>query len=1535
VEFAYADLKVGGSVKTKAGLIRAAATRAGATTERGTKPSTLIVHGDVAKFTDELLGPQAMGEAPPVGPPTVPPEGPSMAWPRGPEVGRKYPWWLQNKAEQIAFGINEANLNSHIADMLGLTDDLKAKTETVAAIDEMIASRDPQFVAGKISELTNDVDPMGTAFAYHLKTRAAIMATQGNLPNLMRAMSTFVPYDISVPTMDTHRHMMNFALITKMGKRIPEAADYARARALADKAWRTSDMNVRLKAIHDLDRIVIENMRAEGHTVKGKFVSEWDRYVEWRGKVRSALSHNPALGSGVSRRTYGEGDKRRVAQADYFDLEAQIEGYRNRLGKMADDAGDRVEVEKALAAADKQLAEFRQSATVWNDYVDGKIKYEDAAAAGARLDNLVAPQPVLFFQLRKHLTHLDEVNPRLLATYHGGAASRGIARYNASLVGDPLMRAWKSMVMATLGFPIRVNVGDEFWRLIPEGLTPGTKRYREARKVAKELFGGKNVLGAFSEWASRGHYASTSARALSRTERLELKSLTSGGKLSHEQSLRMAELESKAQGSADRGISEVLFDRALADFAEYATDDWVLAGPDSPTPNYHRAMKDFLRQLSDEPFIKDWVKQGMPDLSRAELEGRLRFSTESSPQGVALLSSRGIMDVTGKIVDKAAYEQIITAYANIIDRVNLDSRLRGAMESGGISLNTLSKIGNMPDGTPILWEIPVKTGIYRTGGAKGFATAPFATFYENITLPLLSTLGGKLRETFFADRYISEMGKLDRERPGMDVKEKHSIASERALEYTNTVTFSRNTTVFEDLNRNLIPFVSSYRQFMVYWAKTFVKHPFAMSAAFTYNPMKDVQFVNIPGLDMSVPMGIFQPFMMQAEFGATDNDPTVGKVIKKSIPSGNPFISSLVIAPIAEQFTSAEAANKNFAPLASPVGNVYYAYTGNKLFGNMPIAGRLTRPIVSKDKSHLDILRSSVRGVTTPEFGPSEAVIDYPWWYKVGKALGMERPEVMMTAATKVGGPFTATYQPEQAKQKVEGDIAMRNLKTPMERAAYREAHPWYDGLYRITQENPSKSEILKLIKKEPGYVAWLTASTTSQGWTDYTVFQENLLRGETNYRSDEQFFKDYVNKYVDLMGGKKPSTSGGVPTFYGGDVNRPAAAKKFKAEVTKATKLAKQAAREMAATQGGGKPLGSALYKLWKDSVEHPSIKGEWILHPDFAKWAQAKGIDPMDLNVGAITEMFEVEKGWGKKGRITDRGPGESETSFFLDLAASGVVYSPFISELRKGTPYQDAIVKAAVKLDVDKRKTLYDKKVEESFRFTSNDLMAMGFRAGSGFDNAQKDARSFYYKEGGWDKAKTKFGRSSREARDARNAFFAYREKRFKGVAGGEAIIGGLTQTMAIDKYFTDPGGASFGKGPKAKTEQKLWQSYVSEVNKLRPDLKKCREIYTHFSAQLKGRDEDRQRVNDWIATIAVASDLRYVMRKSYSEYYEGPGNSAMTTMGQKKVTELERMIKKFYSDDQGERRKESKFGDDIALYFTDAHGLAFKMLEWTFH
>jgi hypothetical protein len=1462
-------------------------------------------------------GERAPAEAPPEGPPPEMPGQMGFEEPAGPREPTEYPYRkvpgiLKSKAEVLAELTTEIGRDeSLVADLLGLADDMRAKGEVVPKVEEIVLTRDPQRVAELMWSLTAHdpslvVDPLGPGLLYYLKASSEIRAgTRGTLPDFLRAATTYTAFDREIPLRNTHRDLMNFAIAVKMGKKQPGARDFALAREYATEIWRTPDPTKRKRIYDRFDALVRKNMEAEG---------TWDGYIKFRNKVRSLRGElrfgSELSASGVQRRAYdpfGNAD-RVITKRDFHDFWERRENLKERLESEAMTPYDRERLAKAFRDADAAVKKMRADARLWNRAMRGKVSFDDpkVKAAGERIDSWASPEPVYSFQLRKTMRHHTDIDPRTLSAFMAGHTNRAFTIANAYT--DPLMRVWKAMVMSTLGFPVRVNVGDEFWRLIPEGVAPGTRAFKEAHATAKELFGGKSLI-------------LRRQRALTRGERGEVKRLREKEKPTKEEQDRLAELEAKAEGTAERQISDRLFDRAFTDYAEYMGDDWVLAGPKDNVPNYHRSMQDFLHQLASEDFIEAWVKEGMPELPRAELEAFVREATLNSERGQKLLdqTGRAWTDKNGsRHVSKPGVDALVRSYADIVERIAGDRYLKEAMRTKRISLKTLSQVPNEH-----LWEIPVKTGLYKPWGGKLNILTP-SGFYERITLPMMSAMNGRIRETLFSDRFLRESRRLREENPSMPREELIDIASERALDYTNTVSFTRRPTIMEDALRNAIPFISSYRQFAIYWLRTFGKHPFAMTAAYKANPLQGATFAQVG--DYSAPVGWLMPFWMQQDFREPETGP-VG-VAKQSVPNLNPFaawLASRVWGLKSESDLSElpgfDSANPNFAPL-SRFGNLWFAYMGTQF--------PLSRPVESMKKLHYDILRSNV-SARTPAYGPTEAQYDMPVWYDVLKAVGFKYPEVAFSEATKTAG-LTSSYTPEQARMVRDGQAEMAK-RDKAGQAKYRAENPWFDDWMKVTQDGLAMPEMRKVVAKRPELVAWIpgTYDSTINGKETTYAYDDFLAlveRGTVNVKSDERHAEDYVRTYVKFFGGRFEDYDGGPSIFYPGDIAHAKADKTLKTALKRAKGLAKRAAREMAA---GDKDAYENLMGLWERTVEHK--RGDkYVLHARFAEWAEKNGYAEQELNPGALEEMHEITKGYGYGPKFAPAEPGDDDYRLFNGLADEGLISRSHARNLL-GPRYRDNAAAEALDFDVRNRKALLGTKEEETFKLDSNDLRLMGYDAGPAFDRAQADVSAFYYKEGGYKWCKDTYGPTASETRKARNAYYAYRDRRMARVKGGEAVRGGLTETLANDPYFTEVQGSFSGKN--AENDQKLWNEYLKEARKPKPSMKRINFLKTHFDKKLKDRWEERQRVNDWVYIVAKAKDYRYVMRHSYSEFYQGEGNSTYSTAGKKLVAELEALIRKMYRDDAGEDSSTSLLAKDVKLYFGDAHGLAYNMLNWYWH
>ena len=138
-----------------------------------------------------------------------------------------------------------------------------------------------------------------------------------------------------------------------------------------------------------------------------------------------------------------------------------------------------------------------------------------------------------------------------------------------------------------------------------------------------------------------------------------------------------------------------------------------------------------------------------------------------------------------------------------------------------------------------------------------------------------------------------------------------------------------------------------------------------------------------------------------------------------------------------------------------------------------------------------------------------------------------------------------------------------------------------------------------------------------------------------------------------------------------------------------------------------------------------------------------------------------------------------------------------------------------------------------------------------------------------------------------------------------------------------------------GDNAKQNRFSGRHLSLRLKKEKPDLAKIHELKTHFNNELRDKLAAWNSQAEWYAVLGTAQYLRYVMKNSYSEYYQGPGNSVYSAAGQKLVDKLGHMVQSYMKDDTRPNANTNHFKNDVKLYFGDAHSLAAKLLEWYYH
>ncbi len=1424
-----------------------------------------------------------------------------------PNTAGRYNPLLWNRAEVIAYRLTDPEKHGALlATLFRIPDDPVFHP----FIDELIAASDPETVLS-IIERSRSVGMFKRGFDPLMPGLYDLVRAAGYTTKLRSGPSRLlhVPVGLGgrhVPATHSERVILNLGWAYKMGRKEWTQADRDLCLRYATRALR-APRDERMHIVNEFCKVIEDNMRAEG---------TWAKYERFADMVRKMHARAAAREFG---RAYTKGS--RVVPAGYTkNLMGEIRFWERQILELTDE-GRLKEAKAALAAARRELLDYREAA----DIINGKVtKFEnghDMAWARDRMDALASPTPLLAGEMAD--TIRLPWNPRTMAWFHAGTPARALVWVDAHGF-DALMRAWKMYVMSALSFPFRVFGKDEGLRMISEGIIPGGQRWREMIVTRRELFGSRKLL--------------------SDEENKELDSLLAASEatpdaLDAEQLERLAELKGKAEGRLTAGERLLVEDEGGMNWAESGfTGDYVLVSPGEA--GHIPAFAKHLRKLHDEPVVRLFLKTDLK--TKEEIRAWLSsVLTSKNEEGTALRLllfgqdriTKGQMrpqemrrllassDRTGSAANVRAFLDDMT---DICYAIGVDPRLRKAVKRpGSVPHSELEKVNKK-----LLWPVPTTDRVVLGNGVSGLSMPrgrtynPLRLFYEHVTLRYMEGISKQLRRSMFADGYVRELRALTE--AGVEPQLAHRIAFERGLDYCNSVTFTRNPTVMEDLLRNYVPFVNSYRQFWLYWAKVLARHPFAVSATYNLNPAKDQFGVRIPGADdylfFGLPMGTF---WMEQPGG-------LGGVMKGNLPNVNPWIALLASGVgsrlgvdldslLGQQGDNALSPSvsgpySSFKALAFGLG--FDSKTAQLLFGEMG----------GYEKQHAYLLKEYAAGKGKPVPVSGEVEVDWPFWVDVADKLTLghaDRPEFVLQGLTRIVNPLgTQKLSPRRTEEVMDG---MRLIGDPDAVAKYRATHPDFDLVQRYYEG--SVEEKVAIAEKAPWVVDY-SAPVSSYGEGVFTFTTPDYIkareRGDITTPSDEDVLRSIAARRIQHWGGYRKGDPREVKPF----MSRKAAEKEMKAQLQYARDWAQSVAKSVA---GGNTDFYNALMAQWKSQGGErlPGIFREYA-----RREAEAKGIDfdtyERTLCPDTIGKDFVAL--YGSDYLLTAKGAQDSDVQHIMTLIGAGLGTASQARWWIANTSYPEAIQAAIEDTKQKTLKGLADTASEEYFDLDSGRLREVGVRCGPAIDLAITKVRKYYYDT--YKPVVDKYGSSSREARDARLAYNAFRDATLSRVKGGEALVGGLADRIVHIPYFTRPNYASVASGHHAAKEQGIWNAYIREAQKLKPDMKKIEEYHKHFTPYVKERYQEFMRVNHMLYAAAMARYLRQEMKESYSDYYEGPGNSAYSTLGQKMVARLSGLIRGLIAEDK-KRWGASAFAKDIYGYFTSPHAFAFTALEWGSH
>lgn len=1448
VEFAYEDLRVGGTSKAKMGLITGAAKRAGAVIERQPGRKTFIVRGDVGKFTDELMGPT---EPPAALPPAQPPAGGVPPTPLTPPAATPLENALFRTNAEVIATVDDPTVISFLYDLPEGDMALKsiagklARTQNLDEVNRLLRELQTHGV---------DIDGGAAAVLKNMR-QSAYRKGIGYRTPFLRGFIIPQTYGKTHSVDGGSDMTFNVAAAVKLGKETVDEATWARIRDYRRRVWEADRPLAKQRVLDEMWDEIEANLGEAGMKSFEKYKSHWyaaqgravlsgarraylGRWVEENGEIK------PGEASRV-------GSKKRAKAA----VQKQLDDAEAQLDELLDDAPDDLKAKRndAVTDARKRVEKVADAADVIDELgmkdLDALTGAEAAKLARAQkvMDEFGTAVPFKMGQSKNHLVHRH--NPRILSWYQSGISGRAWGLVDQA-VADPLMTIFKETVMASLGFPLRVNIGDEAVRLIPEGTL---SRMRTVRAMKKEL---------------------------------------------------------KEQGMVGDELRAELHDRLAYDWVAQDMGDWVLATKGTH-PRYYQYLAADIDSWKREPIVQRLIAENKGEFPTDVTQVRdfiRRIADEETDLGRemrAFLADtyrfEGGLDNPAFMEWTRLWEERLTVFAE-------NEVLRRAMTKS----TDIDALKTLPD--EVLWPVNAPSDAVKgvswspaTVIHAANRVNPFHYLYQGVTIPktgthlpgsvnLLGKISNSIRDTVFADRYYLERKAALARNPHIDPDELHKLCSERAFRHTNRVTYSRSATVAEDMARNLLPFVNAYRQFWQYWGSTFLRHPISISVAKENYELGQKGFLGTVSGGRIAEEGSFQAisdyqaFLPSVPFwgmNKDEDDPVhgVSGFVKEQVP----MASFLVTGPArtaagalgVDSETLAKmpfmtAASSRMAPF-SRQGRIMYGLTGFNSWDEVPGGEFMFGDPEKLEKAHTNALIGQMvydAGPTGPEEHRNK-----PWWWKateeffhvagLGTLDGRLKVEALFAEAMKTGAPVTISYAPKRVRERsnwlYEYYNATRKGKTA-EAAQMRAGNEWldtdlayYDATYEeqlAMKKDPANAEHLKF---------WVSPYNYDKGGSPYNGYdwQQQFTMGLVNYKTEDELVSAIHNLYTDINGGVYlPSDYRQGGTQWTGDRNLEEAQAAAKAKMKKALTWAKKIAKTAEKTRGWN--AETLMYQF-----QHP--EENWGIWPSILKM---NGKDPAQYNISAIAKVLSMNPKQSvptMSGEDALRALDMSEWLPDPSLAKRMLTETPFRADIRAARQdLKTEVAKAAIQTVG----------TENWFWLGSQQLAEVGIAASPKLDMIQLDLNKDY-------NALVDLGKKhpgSDEYKAARNAYYAKRDRVLSRVKGGELLIGGIAERIMALPYAMDAQVTSMGTGKNAVSLQVGYDNFVKvrdrELAKDDPSSEHIKEAWDRFVANkdyAPPQAKELTRVAAWAYLLSEGKKLRHDIRTHYSEYYKGPGET----------------------------------------------------------
>lgn len=1566
-------------------------------------------------------------------------------WQPDPEVPalRALPAMFRTKAEMIAYETTPtSNHANYIAKVLGLPDPEscpqmlpyvkrleqarhasgkaeRGKNAPEGVLDVLTEmEKDPVFKALFVEGGPGMIDPTSAGLFSHVRARfyEDSISTLQHIPiigNTMaetfRIMGTPIALERALPLYDKPTAIKNMAYSTKMGRKKMDEKARAQARRHEQEMFMAGGDTGKIRdALQHLEDDIRTNLAERG--LLDKF-DDFSRTIN-RHRAATFVKTNTKMS-----RAYDEwkvnGQEFKVDRVLNPELR---DAFKKEMGSIsaqiatAKAAGDKATVALLEARLDKAYKKMQDVGKQMRSYL-GYINRGEAHKIPPKLAEEVTKyfhsEPVHAFQFASDFS--TSMNFRYLAWFQSGRPVAWYMKWIDSTWQEHWMRLFKTMVMGTLAFPIRVMAGDELWRLPMEGLIPGSKRWKAARNRAMLLRGGVDPQSYLFGRLGKRLNIGLDKTILTKAERAEFHRLQ--GEISqiqkdisinkkridelatahHEwlndkgkvaptgrdpdameyralvkETDKLLDMEAKfnaydalTQPLGGRTAMNVMAEKNEMDMANFIDEDnFMMIGPEAGHPDYPAALSDWFGQFAKEPLVQIWKRSSRPH-DYDEIVKMITDALKSdTPDGRALREAlynthrikaetveigpmTELLDKMGKkghlTVERYNLDNIIGLWANSISRVVKTPDLEAALLRGSLpakQVAAMMRANRHGD----LWTIPM-TSAWRYGGHRTAYYMNFpARYYQHATLPLLGYLSRKTREMLFADRinrYLDVMpDNLGAEAQALYLK----MSEERAAGWVNKSTFTRTSTIFEDVSRNVIPFLNSYRQFWVYWTKMLFTKPLTMGVLSTVpeglNELSE-EFGG-PGLQLgpfNLYLQSFVPFFLQT---APGEEPTQGIFSKDgkrgmvenmyALPNIEPIMATMLgslfkgqTGESLENMPFFESSGRSLAP---------FSRYGLLLEGAGIDLGRLTRDADNLHSRWYNIKRSYMNTGKVAMNEKNE--LPFPLGLLEKNPVSGHNP--MATVQWLIGtfSPISANYSPEFPGNLMKEQAKFYEIyKKDGELAAQRYLNKTKYWQYLYEYKNTASWDRKKELADE---MPWLpNFSGSNYNWKLGYAEPFNPTT-EREIKDWEDVAKSILTERVGMYGGWE--TVRGEPVYYPGDS---AKRKIFGQEARKHTREMRDYAKSAALVHAkGNKKLAEEYFNQWErmtpglvDYLQEgtiPTWQKDALMPYWYEQALKEDGLDPKLWHPGLY--MSRMVSALGRKNDYKAPGftlpPNESDLESYQNLVGAGVIPEDIQERIQNGY-WGETIRDYQRKKEEEWAGHQVDLLTDRYYDIDVNNLEQLtGMKFGKELEDAIRDVRLAFFQTLGSDEWKAANPVGSDGYKRGRQLFYKYKDDRMKGVNGGELFIGGAPERLLTNPYLMRV--KTQFVGPDAESNQKKWNEYLKEARKDKPDMQKIEAMKRDWDQQLMDKWEDRQKVNDWVYVAYKAKAMRTIMMESWSDYYDGPGNSVHTKMGERMVVQLERIIKE-------QMQNNTIFKSNIkSLFDNNPRSLAWHLLDW---